>query len=154
MRRTSIRSLAATWAVVAVAALVVTWRFYAFFARIPVVVSVTLWGMAALCCYFAWKVKTRKEEGRIGLDRSQLNPVMAAQLLVVGKASAWTGSIVGGLYAGVTCYVLLHAGELVAAAEDMPGAIASSLGGVALVAAGVWLERACEVPPPSDGAVG
>ena len=85
------------------------------------------------------------------MDRSQINPVTAAQWLVVGKASAWTGAIVSGVYAGIASFVVPRSGELVAASDDLPGVLASLSGAVALCVAGVVLERHCVAPPPPDG---
>lgn len=148
MKKTSVRLLIAVGAFVAALAAIATWRFYGALIHIPVTVSITLWVMAVVCLYLALKVRARRKEGRIGMDRSQLNPVMAAQFLVVGKASAWTGALIGGAYAGMGAYVLPRAGELAAAGQDVPGVVASALGGVALAASGVFLERSCEVSPP------
>lgn len=151
MKRTSVTALTATGGFVAAALAILTWGFYGSMMTIPATVSVTLWAMAIVCVFLALRVRDRKEDGRIGMDRSQLNPVTAAQFLLIGKASAWTGAIVGGAYLGIGTYVLPKSGELLAAADDLPGVIASALGGLALAAAGVFLERNCEVPPPTDG---
>lgn len=152
MNRTPLGPLLGTAVFMALAAAILTWGFYGRMASVPVAVSVTLWVMAGVCLYLALKVRSRLAEGRVGQDRSQLNPVSAAQFLVLGKASAWTGAIVGGAYAGMTLYLLSQAGVLAAAAADLPGALASALGGGALSAAGLYLEKVCHVPPPPDGA--
>ncbi|GAB2510369.1 hypothetical protein CATRI_11555 [Corynebacterium atrinae] len=151
MTRTPIIGLVAAGGFSAAVVAILTWGFYGSMMAIPVTVSVTLWALTALCVFLAWKVRSRLDEGRIGQDRSQLNPVMAAQFLVLAKASAWTGAIIGGGYVGMASYILPRIGELVAAAEDLPGVLASALGGIALSAAGLYLERHCETPPPSDG---
>ena len=96
-------------------------------------------------------MRSGMEKGGIGMDRSQINPVTAAQWLVVGKASAWTGAIVSGVYAGIASFVVPRSGELVAASDDLPGVLASLSGAVALCVAGVVLERHCVAPPPPDG---
>lgn len=151
MARTSIIALLAAGGFVAAAMAILTWGFYGSMMSIPVAVSVTLWLMTAVCAYLGLKMRERRKDGRIGLDRSQLNPVTAAQYLIVGKASAWTGAIIGGAYVGIATYVIPQAGNLLAAAEDLPGVLASAVGGIALAAAGVFLERNCEVPPPAGG---
>ncbi|MBC3185708.1 DUF3180 domain-containing protein [Corynebacterium sp. zg-331] len=149
MKKTSVALLVAVGGFVAALVAIATWRFYGSLPPIPVAVSITLWAMAVVCLYLAAKVRSRRKEGRIGMDRSQLNPVMAAQFLVVGKASAWTGALIGGAYLGMGVYVVPRAEELAAAGQDAPGVVASALGGVVLAAAGVFLERSCEVSPPS-----
>lgn len=154
MTRTSIPGLLGAAAFMAAALAIVTPSLYGRMYSIPATVSLTLWGMAVVCGALAWKVHAVKEKDKygIGLDRSQLNPLTIMNFMLVGKASAWTGAIVGGAYLGIAIYVIPHAGELVAAAEDLPGVIAAALGGVAMSVAGVVLERQCEVPPPTDRA--
>lgn len=150
MKHTSIALLVMTGVFVACAAAILTWGFYGAMPATSLSASVTLWLIAALCLVLAWRMKDRKERGAIGMDRSQLSPLQAAQYLVIAKASAWTGAVVGGAYVGIACYVVPRAAQLAAAAEDTPGLIASALGGIALCAAGVYLERHCETPPPTD----
>lgn len=152
MKLTPIPGLVAAGVFVALAAGILTWGFYGSLPSVPIVVSVTLWVMAVVCWYLAQKVKSRLKDGYIGMDRSQLNPVTASQFLIIGKASAWTGAIVGGGYVGMATYVLPNAGMLAAAAADVPGVLAAALGGIAMSAAGVYLERNCHVPPPTDAA--
>lgn len=153
MTRTSLSALVGTALFVAAAAAILTARFYGSMLAIPATVSISLWAMAVVCVLLILKVRSAKnDEHGIGLDNSQLNPMTIAQFLLVGKASAWTGAIVGGAYAGIAVYVLPKAGELVAASGDVAGVVSSALGGAAMCVAGVVLERHCEAPPPPDGA--
>ncbi|MBK4147144.1 DUF3180 family protein [Corynebacterium macginleyi] len=152
MKRTSLAALIGIWGFMAAATAILTTRFYGSMMAIPITVSATLWLMVAVCLGLTWKVdKATDEDHGIGLDNSQLNPLTIAQFMLVGKASAWTGAIVGGLYAGVAVYVIPNAGTLVAASDDLVGVLASTVGGVAMSATGLRLERHCETPPPSDG---
>ena len=151
MERTPIIGLVAAGGFTAAVAAILTWRFYGSMMTVPVTVSVFLWTMAAVCVYFAWKVRDQVADGRVGQDRSQLNPLTVVLFLVLAKASAWTGAIVGGAYLGVGSFVIPRLGELAAAGDDLPGVAASALGGLALAAAGLYLERHCEAPPPADG---
>ncbi len=154
MKRTSIKSLLAAGAFVLAAAAIVTPTLYGRMYSIPASVSVTLWLMTVVCLVLAWKVRAAKRDGArgIGLDNSQLNPLTVANFMLVGKASAWTGTLVGAAYAGVGTYVVRHFSDLVAASEDAWGVAACVLGGLAMAAAGVFLERQAEVPPPPDAA--
>lgn len=152
MKRTSLGALIGTGVFFAAAAAILTTRFYGSMLHIPVTVSATLWLMAVICVALTWKVdQATEDEHGIGLDSSQLNPMTITQFMLVGKASAWTGAIVGGIYAGVAVYVIPNAGTLAAASDDLVGVIASALGGLAMCAAGLRLERHCETPPPPDG---
>lgn len=153
MKRTSIGALISAGVFVAAAAAILTTRFYGSMLAIPATVSITLWVMAVVCGVLTWKVRSAKEEDAhgIGLDNSQLNPMTILQFMLVGRASAWTGAIVGGAYVGIAVYVIPRASELVAASNDLVGVVSSALGGLAMSVAGVVLERHCEVPPPTEG---
>ena len=151
MKKTPLGGLAATGVFVALFAAIFTSRFYHLPGPVPPVVPAVFVGVAVICGYLGVKVKSRREEGRIGLDRSQLNPVTAAQFLVVGKAAAWTGAIVGGYYAGRAAYQLAQASWLASAADELPGVAAAAATAIAMAGAGIYLERACEVPPPTEG---
>lgn len=152
MKVTPLPGLVGAGVFVALAAAILTWGFYGSLPSIPLMVAVTLWGLAVVCWYLARKLRLQLDDGRLGQDRSQLNPMTAAQFLILGKASAWTGAIVGGAYVGMATYIVPNAAVLAAAAADLPGVIGAATGGIALAAAGVYLERNCHVPPPTDGA--
>ncbi|EEI26029.1 MULTISPECIES: DUF3180 domain-containing protein [Corynebacterium] len=149
MNLTDIRALIATGGFFAAAAAILTWRFYGAIGGFSAAASVTLWAIAALCGYLGWRVRRAMKDDNIGQDRSQLNPVTAAQWLVIGKTSAWTGGIVGGAYVGVLIVLLFNL-HLASAVDDLPGVIVSTLGGLAASAAGLYLERGCHIPPASS----
>lgn len=130
---------------------ILTWRFYGSMTTIPITISISLWVLAVFCFFAGHRVRSQVGEGKIGQDRSQLNPVTAAYFLMLGKSAAWTGTVIGGVYVGVASYVIPRVGDLIAASSDLPGVLASALGGVALCAAGVYLERGCQVPPTQSG---
>ena len=124
-----------------------SWMFYGDLPPVKVSGSVAMWVFAALAVVLAVVVKHRVEDGRIGQDSSQLSPVFVARCAVLGMATAWIGAVVGGLYGGVTIYVLLRHSDLLAAQQDTPGAVTCLAAGAAMAASGVWLERSCLVPP-------
>ena len=132
-------------------AVILVRRFYGAWQTVSPVWSLPLWGFALLCVFLTVMVRRRREEGRVGLDRSQMNPMMVANFMVVGKAAAWAGAIIGGWFLGVAVWVIPRVNVLAAAEADLPGVIAGTLGGVALAVAGVVLERSCEVSPPTEG---
>lgn len=151
MKKTSVPVLVSVGVFLLLASLILVRAFYSALPPVPAAVVVMLWTLAIVCVWCALKIRDRKKNGGIGQDRSQLNPLTAAQFVVLGKASAWTGSVTGGCYLGLVVYLLFELNRLVAAGEDLPSAAAAAVGGVALAAAGVFLERSCEVSPPSDG---
>lgn len=151
MNRTNVTALVGAAGFFAAAALILVRRFYGAWQTISLVWSLPLWAVAALCAFLAVMVRRRREEGRVGLDRSQINPMMMANFMVIGKASAWSGAILGGWFLGLAVWVLPRISTLAAAEADLPGVVSGTLGGVALAVAGVILERSCEVSPPAEG---
>lgn len=151
MNRTDIPALVGVGGFFAAAALILVRRFYGSWQTISFVWSLPLWAMALLCVFLAVMVRRRRGEGRVGLDRSQVNPMMVANFMVVGKASAWAGAILGGWFVGLAVWVLPRVNALAAAEADLPGVLAGAAGGVLLCVAGVVLERSCEVSPPTEG---
>lgn len=151
MKPTSVTALVGTWGLFAAATLIIVQQFYSMMAAVPASVAITLWAMAALCVLLAWTVRGKISDNRIGFDRSQLEPTKVAYYLVIGKTSAWTGAIFAGIYTGMGVYVIPRMSFLLSAGDDGPRVIAAGLGGLALSAAGLWLERSCTAPPPQDG---
>ena len=151
MTRTNTAELVAVAGFFAAAAVILVRRFYGAWQTVSPVWSLPLWGFALWCVFLIGMVRRRREEGRVGLDRSQMNPMMVANFMVVGKAAAWAGAIIGGWFLGVAVWVIPRVNVLAAAEADLPGVIAGTLGGVALAVAGVVLERSCEVSPPTEG---
>lgn len=79
-----------------------------------------------------------------------VEPMLVARIAVLAQASAWVGAAFAGIWAGALLHVAPQLGRL----EDATGdTVSSSLGVVlsgALVAAALWLESVCRVPPPRD----
>lgn len=151
MKRTPIDGLIVAAGFFAAASVILVRRFYRLLESLNMVVPLSLWAIAAVAGWIAWVVKKRREEGKIGLDRSQLNPMMVANFMVFGKACAWAGTVCGGAYLGALVYVAPKLGVLAAASGDVPPLATGTLGGAALCVAGLALERVCEVSPPGDG---
>ena len=81
-----------------------------------------------------------------------VDPLLVARIAVLAQASAWVGAGFAGLWAGVLGYVASAVGELRDATGDT---VTSALGlgfSVGLVAAALWLESVCRVPPGDPGA--
>ncbi|KAA8728489.1 DUF3180 domain-containing protein [Corynebacterium tuscaniense] len=151
MTRTNTAELVAVAGFFAAAALILVRRFYGAWQTISPLWSLPLWGIAALCVFLTVMVRRRREEGRVGLDRAQMNPMMVANFMVVGKSGAWAGAVAGGWFLGLAVWVVPRVHMLAAAEADLPGVLAGTLGGVALAVAGLILERSCEVSPPTEG---
>jgi hypothetical protein len=80
---------------------------------------------------------------RDGAER--LEPHRAVNRLVLARACALVGALVAGGYAGYAVSWLGDPAEL--ADQRVWRSVLAAVGGVAIVIAALWLERACRIPP-------
>jgi hypothetical protein len=95
----------------------------------------------------------RKPQQQPVADVRPVEPLLVARLVVLAQASAYVGAAFGGIWAGVLAYVGPAVGRLQSAGND---SLASGLGvlcSAALVAAALWLESVCKVPPGEDDTI-
>jgi hypothetical protein len=142
----------ATLLVAALAAAAVAWlaisRFYGDLpTTLPWLPPITLFGLAALEAVLAANTRARIDR-RPGTE--PVDPLAVARYAVLAKASSLAGALFGGFYAGVLSWLLSEFGTLSSVDRDLPQAVAGGLAGPALVAAALWLERACRVPARPD----
>jgi hypothetical protein len=79
----------------------------------------------------------------------RVEPLLVARLAVLAQASAYVGAVCLGVWAGVLLHVGPAAGRLAAARSDSVTAVLGVLCAAALVAAALWLESVCRIPPAS-----
>jgi hypothetical protein len=142
----------ATLAVAALAATALSWigisNFWGQMPSLPWLPPLTLIGLAIFEAAEALATKNRIDHKR---GASPVQPLVVARYAVLAKASALAGSIFGGIYLGMTTWLLAQRGVLAKADADLPQAVLGAAGAILFVAAALWLERACRVPPtPRD----
>lgn len=150
MQKLSASVLIAVAGFVAAATVIIVSRNYGKFPNVPLIAIFTLALLAILDGYLARWVSKKIAEDKVGQDRSQLHPVVAARCVALAQASAWTGAIFGGFYLGFSFYLVPRMSDLAAAQADAPRAIAATVAALFLVIAGMALERSCKVPPPGS----
>jgi uncharacterized membrane protein YoaK (UPF0700 family) len=79
-----------------------------------------------------------------------MEPIVAARSAALAMAGSRTGAAVGGFYLGVAV-ALSGSWEVPYVRELVLLALATVLGSVAVVAASLWLERVCRLPPDASG---
>ncbi len=80
-----------------------------------------------------------------------VEPMLVARLAVLAQASAYVGAVFLGVWSGVLAHVGPALGRLQAAGNDAVTALLGVGASAALVAAALWLESVCRVPPDEDG---
>jgi hypothetical protein len=123
-------------------------RYYTSFPTPPVLPGITLFALAILEFGAAANTKARIDRKR---GAQPVDPLLVARFVVLAKASALAAALFTGAYAGISTWLLTERGHLPAAERDLPLALIGLVGSIALVTAGLLLERACRVPPPPPG---
>ena len=78
-----------------------------------------------------------------------MEPLVAARSAALAMAASRTGAIVAGLYVGVAI-AFAPSWDLSAARERIVIALVTVVGAGLVVAAALWLERVCRVPPDAS----
>lgn len=142
---------AATLIVAGIGSAAVAWliisHWYGEMPKLPWLPAFTLFALAMVEFTLAQQTRARIERKP---GRPPVEPLAVARYAVLAKASSLAGAIFTGFSVGLIAWLLIDGQVLAAAAKDLPAAIATGVGSVALVAAGLWLERACRVPEPPD----
>jgi hypothetical protein len=142
---------ASTLIVAGLATAAVSWlaisRFYSSFPEVPWLPAFVLMALAAWEAGAATSTRGRIERRRGALP---VNPLQVARYVVLAKASALAGALFTGYYAGITAWLLTEQQNSYAQ-DDLGPAAVGTIGSAALVAAALYLERSCRVPPPPPG---
>lgn len=150
MRPTRPTLLVALAAAAAVAAYLLVRLAYAALPALPRSWPVTLAALAVIEIAVARNVRARLA----GRPRTTpIEPLVVARCAALARASSAAGALLAGGYVGAGA-VLLRSLEKSAYARDARTCLLGLLAAVALVAAALWLERACRVRRPPAGRTG
>jgi hypothetical protein len=148
LRPTSLSTLL----VVGLATMALAWelisRYYGDIPDIPWLPAFTVFAIAIGEAVLARTTKARIDR-RPGA--APVEPLAVARYAVLAKASSLAGSIFAGFYLGLLIWLLAQRGRLTQANADIAPTAAGVVAALALIAAAMWLERACRVPKrPED----
>jgi hypothetical protein len=116
-------------------------------ASLPWLPAVTLLALAVVEFLLAQQTRARIERKP---GRPPVEPLAVARYVVLAKASSLAGAIFAGFTLAVTLWLFIEAQRVSHAAKALPVAGLSVGASLALVAAALWLERACRVPEDPD----
>ena len=137
MGPTRTRELLAATLAAAVFGYLVVRGVYRYFPAVTLWTGLSLLAVAAGEAAWAWSVRSRIREGRIGVGGGRLHPLAVALTVAIAKASWWLG---------VLAYLLPRRSELRVAAADAPGVVVAAVSAFALVVAALWLQHCCKSP--------
>ena len=152
MGPTRSRDLTAAAVAVAILGYLVVGVTYRWFPPITVWTGLSLLAVAAAEAGWAFYVRSKISEGKIGDGPGWLHPLAVARAVMISKASAWVGALALGWWLRVVVYLLPKRGVLRVAGEDTAGAVVAVVSALALVVAALWLQHCCKSPdePPED----
>lgn len=157
MGPTRIRDLAVAALVAAAVAYVLVTLLYRYFPPLTVLTGMSLLVVAVAEALWGRSIRAKIDDGKIGDGPGRIHPLAVARTVVIAKASAWVGAVVFGAWVGIVVYLVPKRSEMAVAADDTAGAVVAALCGLALAAAGVWLQHCCrspdDPPDPADGVV-
>lgn len=117
----------------------------------PVVVIAGLAALEAVIAQNLWsRIHGRARARAAAAGRAPLEPLMVARFAVLAKASSLGGALFAGFFAGLLPWLIIESGRLPAASADLAPAIGGLVASALLLAAALWLERACRVPPREE----
>ncbi|MFG2313208.1 DUF3180 domain-containing protein [Streptomyces sp. NPDC048566] len=126
------------------------WNSVGTLPRVPLAAPIVLALIAIVLLATALSLRARlkaqreRRPGAKGVD-----PLMAARAVVFGQASALVAALVAGMYGGTGVF-LLESLEVPARRDQAIYAGFSVLAGIAVIAAGLFLERVCKLPEDDD----
>ncbi|KAA0097529.1 DUF3180 domain-containing protein [Mycolicibacterium sp. P1-18] len=125
---------------------VVTSRLFGAFPPIRILTGVSLLAVAVVLAGWAFYVRSKIADGKIGVGPGRLHPLAVARGVMIAKAAAWVGALTLGWWLGVSAFFLSKRGVLRVAAEGSAGAVVAAASALALVVAALWLEHCCKSP--------
>jgi hypothetical protein len=146
------RDLTAATVLVAVAGYLLVMVLYRYFPPIDVWTGLSLLAVAVAEAGWAFFVRAKINDGKIGDARGWLHPLAVARSVVIAQASAWVGALVLGWWIAVLIYLVPRRSTLRVAGEDTAGTVVAAVSALALVVAALWLQHCCKSPidPPDN----
>ncbi len=144
MRPTRLPVLLAAAAVAGALSWLLAVAAYGSLPPLPRSVAVTMLLLAVLLAFTAVSTRNRLA----GRPRTRaIPPLTVARNAALGKAGSLAGALIGGCWAGLLAYTLPRLDQRAAATDAVTCALGLT-GSIAVVAAALWVERACRVRPP------
>jgi hypothetical protein len=112
----------------------------------PVTLPITLVAAGAVVVAFALPIR----QAIRGPVRREVNPFQAMRVVVLAKASSLVGSLVGGF--GIGCLVFVLSRPVVPGGSPLWLSLATAVGGILLLVAGLVAEQLCALPPDDPAA--
>jgi uncharacterized protein DUF3180 len=98
--------------------------------------------------------RVRPNRSAAAASTRPVEPMLVARLAVLAQASAYVGAVFAGCWAGLLMHTVPALGRLSAARGDTVTGVLGVVLSAALVAAALWLEHVCKIPPETSSSSG
>ncbi|MYU24195.1 DUF3180 domain-containing protein [Streptomyces sp. SID8352] len=152
MKELRVRTLAGVFAVAAVLSWATArlWNSVGTLPGVPLAAPIVLALIAAVLLATAVSLRARLKAQRDRVPGAKgVDPLMAARAVVFGQASALVAALVAGLYGGVAVFLLEYL-DIPARRDQAVYAGASTVAGIGVIAAAIFLERVCRLPEDDE----
>lgn len=147
MTATRVRDLVAIAVVTGALSWVAVRRWYGVIPELNWFVPISLAVLAVVELIAGRELRARIRRRR---GAAPVNPLVAARLLALAKASSLVGAGMTGVWAGLMIYVVPRLDFLAAAYGDTVTSSVGVVSSAGLAASALWLEHCCRTPDPPD----
>ena len=137
------RDLTAATVLTAIIGYVLVLGLYRWFPPITVLTGLSLLAVAAAEAAWAFYIRSKVNDGKIGPGPGWLHPLAVARSVMIAKASAWVGALALRLV-GRRAGVRGPAPRRRCRGGDTAGAVVAAVSALALVVAALWLQHCCK----------
>lgn len=116
-------------------------------AAAPIVLAVIAVVLASAAITLRGRLRAQREREA---GAKAVDPLFAARALVLGQASALVASLVTGVYGGMGVFLITLSGATSSRQSQALTALFAVIAGIAVMAAGLWLQSVCRLPDDED----
>jgi hypothetical protein len=127
------------------------WNSVGSLPGVPAAAPIVLAAVAVVLAATAISLRNRLRAQRDRVpDAKGVDPLSAARAVVLGQASALVAALVTGIYGGIGVFLLTMGDAPPARSGQALTALFAVLAGIAVMAAGLWIQHVCRLPDDPD----
>ena len=127
------------------------WNSVGSLPGVPTAAPIVLAAVAVVLIVTAVSLRSRLRAQRDRVpDAKGVDPLSAARAVVLGQASALVAALVTGIYGGIGVFLLTMGDAPPARHSQALTSLFAVLAGIAVMAAGLWIQYICRLPDDPD----
>jgi hypothetical protein len=127
------------------------WNSVGSLPGVPTAAPIVLAAVAVVLAVTAFSIRGRLRAQRDRVPGAKgVDPLSAARAVVLGQASALVAALVTGIYGGIGVFLLTMGDAPPARRSQALTSLFAVLAGIAVMAAGLWIQYICRLPDDPD----